>query len=385
MKALIIEDEEISFRRLRRMLRDLRPHMEIDGPLTTTSEVISRLSEYSGYDIIFSDIRLRDHDVFDAFQAVMPECMVIFTTAYDEYALKAFKNNGVEYLLKPIEKESLSAALMKVESIAGRKVFGKDKLDMVIVSPDAMSGEFFSKRGNLHSITTEWPEINEERLLKIEQTCEIAEGIHVIAHIPQNHPMPKGNQNLFVQDANGKYVHDDFRHAPLTNWGLGFVEFQKGWTMLDIGCGGGATLKRLTKRSEWAQVYGIDISEESVAKARKVNANVLDKQVFVCQGSAEKLPYEDGKFDLVTAVETVYFWPNLSDCLQEVRRVLKKGGKFAIMVEVLDADSVWTNVVEGMTAYSPEQLQSLLNEAGFIQTKIHHKKPSYAAIIGMKP
>lgn len=177
----------------------------------------------------------------------------------------------------------------------------------------------------------------------------------------------------------------NFGHAPLTNWGLGFVEFQKGWTMLDIGCGGGATLKRLTKRSEWAQVYGIDISEESVAKARKVNANVLDKQVFVCQGSAEKLPYEDGKFDLVTAVETVYFWPNLSDCLQEVRRVLKKGGKFAIMVEVLDADSVWTNVVEGMTAYSPEQLQSLLNEAGFIQTKIHHKKPSYATIIGMKP
>lgn len=86
----------------------------------------------------------------------------------------------------------------------------------------------------------------------------------------------------------------NFGHAPLTNWGLGFVEFQKGWTMLDIGCGGGATLKRLTKRSEWAQVYGIDISEESVAKARKVNANVLDKQVFVCQGSAEKLPYEDG-------------------------------------------------------------------------------------------
>lgn len=106
----------------------------------------------------------------------------------------------------------------------------------VIVSPDAMSGEFFSKRGNLHSITTEWPEINEERLLKIEQTCEIAEGIHVIAHIPQNHPMPKGNQSLFVQDANGKYVHDDFRHAPLTNWGLGFVEFQKGWTMLASRC-----------------------------------------------------------------------------------------------------------------------------------------------------
>ena len=59
----------------------------------------------------------------------------------------------------------------------------------IIVSPDAMSGKFFSKRGNLHSITTEWPEIDENRLILIDQTCEI-EDIHVIAHIPQNHPMP---------------------------------------------------------------------------------------------------------------------------------------------------------------------------------------------------
>ena len=82
----------------------------------------------------------------------------------------------------------------------------------IIVSPDAMSGKFFSKRGNLHSITSEWPEIDDDRLILINQTCEKAEGIHVIAHIPQNHPMPKGNQNLYVQDANGDYIHDDFRH-----------------------------------------------------------------------------------------------------------------------------------------------------------------------------
>ena len=102
----------------------------------------------------------------------------------------------------------------------------------IIVSPDVMSGKFFSKRGNLHSITTEWPEIDEDRLILIDQTCEIlgrakrqsraAEGIHVIAQIlrqakrqsrlPQNHPMPKGNQNLYVQDDDGAYIHDDFRH-----------------------------------------------------------------------------------------------------------------------------------------------------------------------------
>ncbi len=82
----------------------------------------------------------------------------------------------------------------------------------VIVSPNAMSGRFFSKRGNLHSITTEWPEIGDDRLILVKQTCEIDNGIHVIAHIPQNHPMPKGNQNLYVQDADGNYIHDDFRH-----------------------------------------------------------------------------------------------------------------------------------------------------------------------------
>ena len=111
----------------------------------------------------------------------------------------------------------------------------------------------------------------------------------------------------------------------------------------------------------------------------------LDKQVFVCQGSAEKLPYKDGMFDLVTAVETVYFWPNLPHCLQEVLRVLKPGGQLAIMVEVIDGDSMWTDMVEGMTAYSPEELKTMLCDAGFIETEVYRKKPSYAAIIGVKP
>jgi len=176
----------------------------------------------------------------------------------------------------------------------------------------------------------------------------------------------------------------NYTHAPLTNWGLKLVQVKDGWTMLDVGCGGGFTIRRLLNRSKDAHVYGIDISEESVTKAKKVNAEVLNKQVFVTQGSAERLPYNNEIFDLVTAVETVYFWPNLPDCLQEVRRVLKPGGKFAIMVEVVDSDSKWTSVVEGMTAYTPEHLETLLVDAGFVQTEIHRKKPSYATIIGLK-
>ena len=88
--------------------------------------------------------------------------------------------------------------------------------------------------------------------------------------------------------------------------------------------------------------------------------------------------------NLATIVETEYFWPNLPDCLQEVRRVLKSGGKFAILVEVVDSDSMWTNVVEGMTTYSPEELKTMLDDAGFIQTEIHRMKPSNATIIGVK-
>ena len=177
----------------------------------------------------------------------------------------------------------------------------------------------------------------------------------------------------------------NYGHAPLTNWGLGHIPFQDGWTILDVGCGGGQTLRRLLGRSKGAAVHGIDISDESVAKARKVNAGLLDTRVFVRQGSAAELPYADSTFDLVTAVETVYFWPELPHCFEEVKRVLKPGGLFAIIIEVSSADSVWTRVVDGLTPYSPEQLKEFLEQAGFCDVEIHRKKPSYAVIISRRP
>ncbi len=177
----------------------------------------------------------------------------------------------------------------------------------------------------------------------------------------------------------------NFGHAPLTNWGLSMVSFQDQWTMLDVGCGGGATLKRLLKRSQNSKAYGIDISDESIAKARSVNENLIDKRVFLTKGSASQLPYQDGLFDLVTAVETVYFWPDLQHCFSEVLRVLKSGCKFVIMLEVIDTGSKWANVVDGMTVYAPDQLKTMLEETGFVCTEVHRKKPSYAAIIGVKP
>lgn len=174
-------------------------------------------------------------------------------------------------------------------------------------------------------------------------------------------------------------------HGPLTNWGLGHIPFRDGWTILDIGCGGGQTLRRLLGRSKGAIVHGIDISDESVAKARKVNSDLLDTQVFVQKGSAAELPYADCTFDLVTAVETVYFWPELPRCFEEVKRVLKPGGLFAILLEVASADCVWTRIVDGMRTYSPEQLKEFLEQAGLCDVEIHCRKPSYATIISRRP
>jgi len=82
----------------------------------------------------------------------------------------------------------------------------------IIVSPDAVSGKFFSKRRYLHSITTEWPEGNKERFLMIDKTCKISDSLHIIAHIPQTNPMPQGNQHLLVENTEDNYVNDDFRH-----------------------------------------------------------------------------------------------------------------------------------------------------------------------------
>ena len=82
----------------------------------------------------------------------------------------------------------------------------------VIVSPDALKSRFYSKRRYLHSITTEWPNIPQERLLVIEQSESIDDDIFILAHIPQIHPMPEGNQHLLIEKSDGSYVNDEFRH-----------------------------------------------------------------------------------------------------------------------------------------------------------------------------
>jgi len=123
-------------------------------------------------------------------------------------------------------------------------------------------------------------------------------------------------------------------HAELTAWGLTHVSVQSRDTILDVGCGGGVTVARLAAMAPDGKTYGIDYSEESVAASRKENlARIALGQVEILFGSVSHLPFPDQTFDLVTAVETHYFWPDLVADMGEILRVLKPNGTFLLIAE----------------------------------------------------
>jgi len=117
MKILIVEDESINASRLKRLLEELEPDCEILGIIDTVVDTVSWLNSNPVPDLITMDIRLADGLSFSIFDEVNITCPVIFTTAYDEYAIRAFKVNSIDYLMKPIEKNELEYALTKFKSL----------------------------------------------------------------------------------------------------------------------------------------------------------------------------------------------------------------------------------------------------------------------------
>lgn len=113
MKILIIEDEKLVALSLVKLLEELVPDAVVEGPLGTVSESVSWLKNNTHPDLIISDIQLSDGVSLDIFTQHSTGCPIIFTTAYNEYAIRAFKLNSIDYLLKPVEKTELDAALKK--------------------------------------------------------------------------------------------------------------------------------------------------------------------------------------------------------------------------------------------------------------------------------
>lgn len=115
MKAIIIEDEDIAARALIQQLQEVAPTIEVVALLRTIDESVEWIRSNTLPDVAFVDIHLADGSSFAIFEECSLDCPVIFTTAYDQYAIKAFEVNSIGYLLKPIDKEKLSKAIGKIK------------------------------------------------------------------------------------------------------------------------------------------------------------------------------------------------------------------------------------------------------------------------------
>lgn len=166
-------------------------------------------------------------------------------------------------------------------------------------------------------------------------------------------------------------------HAKLTTWGLRGVRVGPAARILDIGCGGGRTLRILAAMASDGRVEGIDYSPASVSVALGTNADlVASGRVSVQQGTASRLPFADATFDLVTAVETHYYWPDLQHDFREVLRVLKPGGRFVVIAEAYKGrafDWLQRFVMQGVLRsnyLTLDEHRAALVESGFDEVEV---------------
>ena len=178
-------------------------------------------------------------------------------------------------------------------------------------------------------------------------------------------------------------------HTPVASWGLEFLHLSPDANVLDCGCGGGANIKRLLKKCPNGTVTGIDYSSVSVEKSKKLNAKTIaEGHCRVLEASVAMLPFENEKFDVVTAFETVYFWPGPTESFREVCRVLKPNGLFLIVNEsdgTNRSDEKWLDVIEGLQIFDKAQLSNFLKDAGFSKIIVDHDETKHRlCIMAMK-
>jgi len=154
MKYLIVEDERFAYEELKRMMTELRPDYSLEKRTKTVVDTIAFLKT-SAVDLILLDIRLADGNCFEIFNHVEVSTPVIFTTAYDEHAIKAFKLNSIDYLLKPFDEKELEAALIKFENIFHNNSHKTDPKNFEQILAAKNKNRFLISKGeNYHYIET---------------------------------------------------------------------------------------------------------------------------------------------------------------------------------------------------------------------------------------
>lgn len=177
-------------------------------------------------------------------------------------------------------------------------------------------------------------------------------------------------------------------HSSMAEWGFTHIKIQSEDVCLDIGCGGGANIRKLLEKSPYGRVVGIDYSEISVEKSRKINkAGIESKRCEILQGDVMKLPFRDKTFDVITTFETIYFWPDISEAFKKVYKILKIGGTFMICNESNGEnpkDEKWTKIIQGMKIYNSEQIEKSLENAGFTGIKVDKTKKGWICAVVKK-
>lgn len=165
-------------------------------------------------------------------------------------------------------------------------------------------------------------------------------------------------------------------HAAVADWGMDHVSALHPTMIAELGCGGGRNARELLRRFPEANLTALDYSEISVEKAKRVNQyEIQSGRCRVLQGDVSQLPFGSEEFDLVTAFETVYFWPGPIDSFCEVYRILKPGGVFLIVNESDGmglSDNMWLSAIDGLRIFNKTQLSIFLNEAEFSSITVDH-------------
>jgi ubiquinone/menaquinone biosynthesis C-methylase UbiE len=182
------------------------------------------------------------------------------------------------------------------------------------------------------------------------------------------------------------------RHAGVTTWGLSHLAVAPQFVILDVGCGGGAAVERLAAIASEGSVHGIDCSSASVAAARSRNrAEIAEGRVEIQQASVSALPFGERSFELVTAVETHYYWPEPATDFREILRVLKPGGRLAIIAETYRGQTFGALMNIPMMLLrarylTVEEHRQLFISAGFIDVVVHtDARKGWICVVGRKP
>lgn len=180
-------------------------------------------------------------------------------------------------------------------------------------------------------------------------------------------------------------------HFELTGWGLKKIDIKNNSIVLDVGCGGGKTIARIAEMTHEGKVYGIDYSSDCVKWSKDYNKKLVENgKVEVTDASVDDLPFADNMFDIVTAVETIYFWPDLIKDFCEIKRVLKPSGKFIVINEmykngVYDEKNVKYAEAGNMKMLTPDELKDLFKKTGYGNIEMHEvEENDWVCCIGTK-